>query len=271
SAPSVAAPLWIEKSLIPDPDLIDAGLEVGGQTGVGTVDHAVFAGFLDTYLVGGADGVNRLRYGSVSTDDRNTLGAYVDALEAIVPSTLSEAEQVAFWINLYNAQTILSVLDAYPVDSIRKIGGVWADQIVTVDGIDLSLGDIEHHILRASFGDPRLHYALNCASIGCPNLQSVPFSGVVLEKQLDGAARDYINHPRGVRIDDDGDVIGSKIFGWYKADFGGSRKKVIEHILQFAGPELSEGLAGAKKINDYKYDWTLNDQAISEIANSDTD
>ena len=228
------------------------------------VDHAVWRQFLGVYLVVGDDGINRLRYGAVTPDDRAGLADYIRHLEGIDPTTLSADEAFAYWANLYNALTVGLVIDQYPVASIRQIGGglfnagPWKQEITTVNGQRLSLDNIEHDILRAHWREPRVHYAVNCASLGCPNLLADPFTGETLDRQLDAAARAYVNHPRGVRIDD-GRIVASSIYKWFKVDFGDSDAGVLDHLAQYAEPDLQQRLRGARRIHRYDYDWSLND------------
>lgn len=228
------------------------------------VDHSAFAAFLERYLVEAEDGVNRVRYGAVSDEDRRALQAYIADIAAMTVTALNRDEQFALWANLYNAITIEVILEAYPVKSIRAIRpgvfaiGPWGAERVTVEGESLSLDDIEHRIMRGHWQDNRVHYAVNCASIGCPNLRPEPFTGAGLDDALDQAARAYVNHPRGVSIED-GELYASKIYRWYGNDFGGSDASRIAHFKQYAAPELRTRLDGIKKISGFRYDWALNE------------
>ena len=121
----------------------------------------------------------------------------------------------------------------------------------------LSLNDIVHRILPPIWRDPRTHYALNCASIGCPNLQPRAWDASTLETQLEAAAKAFVNHPRGVRVAGDKLWV-SSIYVWFKSDFGGSDAGVIAHLKRYAEPALAAKLALVKKINDDGYDWALN-------------
>jgi len=230
------------------------------------VDNSVWARLLKTYVVATDDGVNLFAYGRVGADDKKALKSYLTALQGVVVSSLDEAEQQAFWINLYNVLTIDVVLDHYPVTSIRDIAigpallvsGPWGKPLVTVVGRSLSLNNIEHDILRKTWRDPRVHYAVNCASLSCPNLMAVPFTGKTLEAMLEASARDYINHPRGVNAVDGG-VRLSQIYSWYRRDFGGDAGAVLGHIRTFAAPKLKKALAEIDTIAGYDYDWSLNE------------
>ncbi|MEM9735077.1 MAG: DUF547 domain-containing protein, partial [Pseudomonadota bacterium] len=168
-------------------------------------------------------------------------------------------------INLYNAVTVDLVLDAYPVASIRRVGagllptGPWGAPVVSVQGKALSLNDIEHAIVRPIWQDARVHYGFNCAAAGCPNLASEAYRGATVDALLDENARSFINDPRGFR-DEDGRLVASKIYAWFKEDFGGSDAGVLAHARRYAGPALAARLEGATRIDRYAYDWSLNDR-----------
>ena len=234
-----------------------------------TVDHSAWDALLQAYVVPGSDGINRVRYAKFKSEGRAKLDAYLAALQATDVKSLDKAEQFAFWANLYNAKTIAIVLDAYPVQSIKKInlgggllaavtGGPWKAKVLKVSGEELSLDDIEHGILRPIFKDPRVHYAVNCASIGCPNLGQDAFVGAKLDSQLNAAARAFVNNPRGVNVKN-GSVTASSIYSWFQSDFGGSERGVLKHARRFADDGLKSKLDGATGIDDFEYDWNLND------------
>ncbi len=231
-----------------------------------TIDHSPWQQFLGRYVVPSNANINLVRYGKVSAADKALLKTYIAALEIVRVTALKPDEQRAFWINLYNAVTIDVVLDRYPVKSIKDISlggalfssGPWKKSMVVIEGRKLSLDNIEHDILRKIWRDPRVHYAVNCASISCPNLMTKPFTALELDLMLTQGARDYINHPRGVRVSD-GAVYLSRIYSWYRADFGGNDQELIQHLMAFAAPELKKKLAGIKTIGGYDYDWSLNE------------
>ncbi len=230
-----------------------------------TVDHSQWDQFLDTYLVEFDDGVNRVKYGAVTKKDKKALKSYVMTLADIEVSTLTDKQAMALWINLYNALTVDVVLDHYPVPTIRKIKsglfsmGPWTKERVTVEGEDLSLDDIEHKKLRPVYQDPRIHFAVNCASYSCPNLLGKAFTARNLEKLLDQGAYDYINHDRGVWADDKGRVHVSSIYHWYKEDLGDSDKGVLAHLRAYADEDTTALLEKATSIKGHDYDWSLND------------
>lgn len=234
------------------------------------VDHGAWSRFLASYLVMGRDGITRVAYARVTPADRAALAAYLDRLAATPISGARRDEQRAFWIDLYNALTVKVVLDHYPVGSIRDIDispglfadGPWGAKLVTVEGVALSLDDIEHRILRPIWKDPRLHYALNCASLGCPNLMPQAFTAANTERLLETAARAYVNHPRGARVVE-GRLTVSSLYRWYAEDFGGSDAGVIAHLRRYARGPLARALAGVRQISGDGYDWSLNDAATA--------
>lgn len=247
----------------------------GGASRVEAADEAAFDGLLQRYVLAGADGVNRVDYGRwrATVADRTALDEYITGQARLTPSLIGKPAQFAYWANLYNAITLKVILDAYPVASIRDIksAGVWLDpkaftgpwvaKRVTVEGRTLSLDEIEHTILRGTFKDPRVHYSVNCASYGCPNIGMKAWRAETLEADLDAAARAYINHLRGVVVASDGGLKVSSIYSWFKADFGGSDAALIVHFKQYAGPELAKALEKATSIAGDDYDWSLNDAA----------
>ena len=184
-------------------------------------------------------------------------------LQAVGPSTLNRSEQFAFWINLYNAETVRTVLSGYPVRSMLLVRpglfsiGPWRRKTLCVDGVRLSLDDIENRILRPGFADPRVHYALNCASTGCPSLRATAWRALNLDEELDEAARATINHSRAVRTKN-GRLVLSRIFKWYRKDFGKTDEAVLAHIAGYANPPLAAALRDGRKIGGYAYDWSLN-------------
>lgn len=237
-------------------------------------DHAPWARLLEAHLEQGEGGApNRFDYGALkaNSEDRAALRSYIASLEATDPGVLSRDEAFAFWVNLYNALTVEVVIDHYPVASIRDIAispglfstGPWGKKLVTVTGRELSLDDIEHGILRPDFGDSRVHYAVNCASVGCPDLASRPYTGDELDAMLDRAARAYVNSPRGARVEN-GRLTASSIFKWYMKDFGGTEEGVLAELRKYAGPDLAAALENVSGVASYDYDWSLNDAAEPE-------
>lgn len=227
------------------------------------IDNDAWNRILDAYIQEN-DGINLFGYSRVTGQDRALLNEYIEYLTTLPVSSLTAAQQFAYWTNLYNSLTIAVILDHYPVDSIRDISssllsrGPWKRKLIAIDGIKLGLDDIEHEILRPIFKDSRIHYAVNCASIGCPNLQPKAYAHETLDEMLDQAAVEYINHPRGVNVDQ-GNLTVSSLYKWYSEDFGENIPKIIDHLLVYAEPELASQLMAFDRISSYRYDWDLNE------------
>ena len=230
-----------------------------------------FTVLLMRYVALHPDGVNRVDYArwKASSADLAELDAVIAAYTRLTPSRMTRDEQFAHWANLYNAITLQVVLARYPVPSIRNIRsegvidprgllGPWRTKRVTVEGRRLSLDDVEHRILRPQMRDARVHYAVNCASIGCPNLQPRAWDAATLDADLDAAARAFVNHPRAVAIRRDGSLQVSSIYVWFKEDFGGDDAGVIAHFRRYAAPALAAPLAAATRLGSNTYDWSLN-------------
>jgi hypothetical protein len=230
------------------------------------IDHGAWDRFLKQYIVAPhPSGINRVRYHAVTPEDRQNLKAYLQSMQAVPISTYNRAEQKAYWINLYNAVTIEVILSRFPVASIRDINispglfvrGPWGAKLISVENEKLSLDDIEHRILRPIWKDNRVHYAVNCASLGCPNLQPVAYTGENTETLLERAAVEFINHPRGVAIEKERLKV-SSIYVWFQEDFGGAPEDLMEHWQKYANPALAEALEKYSGGLAHDYDWRLN-------------
>ena len=230
------------------------------------VDHRNWEAFLLNYLRPGADGIHRLAYGRVKKRDYNSLSRYIQKLSKVEVSAYARSEQLAYWINLYNALTVKLVLDHYPFASIQKLGkpgdetrsSVWGRGLVTIAGVSLSLDDIEKRILQPIWDDPRVHYAITCPAVGCPNLQPVPFVGAQLERQLSDAAMAFVNDPRCIHIRGD-QLHVSSFYRWHLEEFGGTERAVINHLMAYAEPELAMALQRFDRLHGDIFDWRLND------------
>jgi len=224
--------------------------------------------------------------------NRNPLDRFLHQLGEVpydIYETWSSAEQLAFWINTYNALTLQVTVDHYPIkggflksflypaNSIRQIPGVWDRLRFIVLGRSLTLDEIEHEIIRQEFKEPRIHMALVCAAMGCPPLRSEPYRGVILDSQLTDQTRSFLADPSKFRIDHASNTVYlSSIFDWYGQDFvdkfapeGGFDVKgtsPAEHaVLNFISSYLSPSEADYLKRGRYKiaylpYDWSLNEQ-----------
>jgi len=230
------------------------------ETSEVTIDHTAWNTLLQEYVVEGGEGVNLVEYSRMKNEASDDLRSYLEAMQAVSIEDFGADEQFAFWVNLYNAATVDVILKNLPLDSIRDIGllgtGPWKDDVVTVAGRTLSLDNIEHDILRPEWQDVRIHYAVNCASIGCPNLAREAYTGAKLEEMLEAAAKAYVNHPRGFG-GEPGAIIASNIFDWYQDDWG-SVQDVLDHARKYAEGPTATLLEGASEIDGYDYDWALN-------------
>jgi len=188
---------------------------------------------------------------------------------------MSREDQIAFYINAYNAITLYSILERYPdIKSIKDIKGVWDNRKWNVAGEKLTLNDIENAKLRANYGEPRIHFAINCASRGCPPLSPAPFLGSTLDKQLAERTHSFFNDPERFKYDNtSGTLQITKIFKWFGDDFlannnarpkNGKLSEKDAAIVAFIAARLPDELSqkvldGAKSLDYLEYDWTLND------------
>ncbi|SLN41990.1 hypothetical protein ROA7450_02038 [Roseovarius albus] len=254
----------LERLAIPDNNLTRP--DVKGNGAVARLDHGAWDRFLQDHTRKDTAGVVRVDYARISDSDHAKLKNYLRKLAAVDAAMLTNEAQLAYWVNFYNALTVDVILDYYPVESIRDIKGKgfdlgpWEDKRLMVKGVETSLHDIEHGIIRPLWPDvPEIHYVLNCAAVGCPNLGQRAYTAQNITETLEVAARSYVNDPRGVRVSENGQVTASKIYSWYLDDFGGSEVVVLEHIRSYASPELRVRLVGKTRIQKYEYDWDLNE------------
>jgi len=209
--------------------------------------------------------------------DRADLDAFVAQLERTSPENSAEAfpaqaDRLAYWINAYNALVMKAILDHYPVRSLTEIsflyGFFWRLKF-PVGGREYTLDQIEHGIIRPQFREPRIHFAINCASASCPRLIREPYLPEKLDEQLEEAARFFISETRNVRPEPDRNRLYlSMIFNWYLNDFRDSVREslhkkypsVLDYIPLYASPELKNYIETKKPAIRYvSYDWSLND------------
>ncbi len=244
--------------------------EAADETNSKEIDHGLWQEILNVYLQVKSSGINKFDYAALKANapDRLKLVNYLDYLQKLDPREYSRAEQKAYWINLYNSLTVKLVVDAYPVDSIydicenrtseSKCSGPWNEKHVKIAGRDLTLNNIENDILRPVWKDNLIHYGLSCASYGCPNLLKTAFTAKNTKELLSSAAREYVNHPRGVNFMEDNLIIVSSIYQWYLEDFGKNEQDVVGHLRSYAKEKLATDLENFKGTIDYDYDWSLN-------------
>lgn len=193
------------------------------------------------------------------------LETYLDLLAVAKPSEMPYNAQLAFWINTYNALIIKGVIDHYPTKSVRKVklfGGFFSRLKFQVARKKYSLNQIEHDIIRKEFVDPRVHFALVCASKSCPPLENSVYLPETIEEQLDAVTLKFVTDPEKVRLDRaKRRVYLSKIFKWYKADFTEGYDGVPDFLADYLPSEDADFvLANDVKFHYLDYDWTLNDK-----------
>lgn len=222
----------------------------------GDADHRLWAELLGKYVQNGM-----VDYAGFQRDEAR-LDRYLEKLAAIRPGDLTRNGRFAFYVNAYNAWTVKLILGAYPdIKSIKDLGGLlkspWQKPIARIDNQTLTLDEIEHQILRPQFKDPRIHFAVNCASKSCPPLISEPYRADRLDQQLEEVTRSFLNHPDNYRFDGT-DFYVSRIFKWYGEDFDDD---VIGFYLTYAENGLKARLEAARptlKVKYLDYDWGLN-------------
>lgn len=232
------------------------------------IDHSLYAALLSEHTVETSDLVGtRVDYRALEKDSR--WGRLVFQLARVRPEKLpSRNDRLAFWINAYNILAINTVIEHYPVDSIRDVGSflnpVWDQKAGRIGGKPVTLGEIEHKILR-TMGEPRIHGAIVCASTSCPSLMRTPFQAAQLDSQLDAAmARWIASDEKGVRIDrPEKNVTLSKIFDWFEADFeaGGGVLAFVSRYLDDEARNWLERHRESLSIDYFDYDWSLNQTA----------
>ena len=217
------------------------------------INHAIFDSLLKKY-------VNEEGYVNYKgfLKDSVQFNSYLDLLSRNHPNekNWSKEERLAYWINAYNAFTIKLICNYYPVKSIKDIksgipfvSDTWTISFIKIEGKTYNLNDIEHGIIRPKFNDPRIHFAVNCASKGCPPLRK-------LNAQLDEQAKSFINDGNRNKIQSANKADLSKIFTWFSGDFKKAAPSVIAFINKYSNTKLSEKAT----LNYQDYDWNLNEQ-----------
>jgi hypothetical protein len=224
------------------------------------VDHSAFDRLLKKHV--NAKGL--VNYKGFKADESG-FDQYLDMLSKNAPkSSWSKKEQMAYWINAYNAYTIKLILNHYPVESIKDIGSKikipfvttpWAAKFFTIGGDKMSLDNIEHGTLRKKYDDPRIHFALVCASISCPRLRNEAYTADKLNAQLDDQGKDFLNNPAKNKITKTEAQL-SKYFDWYKGDWTDNGQTVVKWVNKYSDTKISTDT----KITYLDYNWSLNEQ-----------
>ena len=238
-----------------------------GAVPLDRVDHSAWDRLLRKYV--DRDGMVDYAAWKASQTDRGTLERYLATLgEADTNARTTKQGKLAYWINAYNALTVHGILEVYPTDSIRnhtaKIVGynIWDDHLLAVGGNEYSLNHVEHKILR-KLGEPRIHFAIVCASIGCPRLLDRAYTAESLESQLAENTRDFFARRRNFQADlADRQIRVSSILDWFGKDFGATPRKGLAGLAKYMPDEATRKLVAGEtfSVSYLDYDWSLNKQ-----------
>lgn len=242
-----------------------------------TADHALLAqndiyGAWERVLSSYVDAEGLVDYGALKANGMEDFREFMDVLAETDPATLGgKDEQMAFWINAYNAIVVWQVVEKYPVDSVRDVGALWGlvggffKNEYHIAGQDMSADNIEHDTLRAKFDDERIHWALVCGAFGCPRLLDRPYRASTLQDTLATQSREFLRQPRGLQLDRDSRTLYlSSYFDWYEDDFTAVAGTVIDYALRHAPDDVAEYVRAnrdALRVRIMDYDWTLNEQS----------
>jgi hypothetical protein len=266
-------------------------VKTAGMEGAGAFSYDDYAHTLATYV----DEMGMVYYKGLK-ENRAKLDAFVASMGQLDRSTLdtwTEPEQIAFWINAYNAITLRSIIDHYPIkasfgksllypkNSIRQISGVWKKKTWLVTGREMTLDEIEHKVLRKQYDEPRIHVALVCAAMGCPPLLAEPYDGDRLDEQFADRTERFLDNPLKFRIEADKKrVYLSPIFKWFGEDFlnnYGTEEEFSEHserkraVLNFVKDFVSDESRHYLETEEYSlkfesYDWSLNERTGPSVS-----
>jgi hypothetical protein len=211
-------------------------------------------------------------YKTLKARDAAALQTLRQQLGQVNVAALDKKSQLAHWINVYNVNTVATIVESYPVESIRDLStdplirlNVFKKDRVPVGGEMLSLNDIENDRIREGFHDPRIHFAINCAAKSCPPIRVEAFTGAKLEAQLDDQARAFLTGPLGARFRKDGDRLTirvTKIMDWFGDDFdkwGGGKVAFIRKYMPADKQRLIDQAGDRIRFEYDDYDWSLND------------
>ncbi len=237
--------------------------ELGGDAPL----YAPWARVLETYV----DEEGLVDYAGLARTGRADLEAFMSVIAATDPSTFSEPEQIAFWINAYNATTVYQVVERYPLESVRDVGSLFGlvggffKQPYPIAGQERTLDNVEHDILRPAYDDARIHWTLVCAAFGCPRLLRRPYVGADLDPLLTELSFEFMANERAIQIDEDtGTLHLSSYFDWYGGDFEAEAGDIVDYVLQYAPTEKAAWIRANRdrlRVRFLDYDWTLNDQS----------
>lgn len=221
-------------------------------------DNSLYAALLRQYV----NEQGLVDYAGLKRDEQ-TLDQYLKILSATKRDALSRDDLYAFYINVYNAFTLKLILKHYPVKSIRDIGsifkGPWKQEFVVLEGKTYHLDNIEHDILRPTFKDARVHFAVNCSAKSCPPLLREPYEGARIHQQLDQVATAFINDPKWTRLEGER-LHATKIMDWFGEDFTPSIPAFVRRFAQGDLKRSLDALGDRVQVRFQDYDWALNSQ-----------
>jgi len=243
---------------------------VGQQISPAKIDHASFDQLLEKYV--DKDGLVDYKSWKASSADRKLLQNYLSHLSTANPQLeATKDSKLAFWINAYNAVTIEGILQKFPTPSIRnhtaKVVGynIWKHLKLKVGADAYSLNSIEHDVLR-KMDEPRIHFAIVCASIGCPRLLNQAYTAEDLDDQLASNTKDFFSRPQNLQFDGPSSTLKySRIIDWFGADFGAGQTKQLDYLFPYFPENVQKQVrvsssAGKLRIGYLEYDWDLNKQ-----------
>ncbi len=235
--------------------------DVANEDNLQAIDHRLWGDILTKYVHLNINNERTFDYDNVSKNDKAKLTRYLYQLQKVDPRNYRRNEQLAYWVNLYNALIVDLALTHFPLKSIKDVGdgftGPWNIKIANVANMPITLNNIEHGILRPLWQDMRIHYVINCGSIGCPDVPEKPFSSIDIDNQLDLAARRFINQKKGVMLNDNVLVL-SSIYDWFAVDFGEDQQALLLHLMRHAEPVLKQKLKLFNGKTEFFYNWKLN-------------
>ncbi len=212
------------------------------------VSHQIWDGLLQKYV--SSSGV--VNYAGIQGSE-SELDKYLNLISEQAPQeNWSKNEKLAFWINAYNAYTVKLILDHYPLKSIRDIEKPWDTSFITIGGKSYSLNQIEHDVIRPTFKEPRIHFALVCAAKSCPPLLNRAYTADQLNSQLDKQTRSFLNNQTFNKISE-GSLTVSSLFDWYKEDF-----LIDGSVINFINPYVDPNINSDASISYMDYNWDLN-------------
>ena len=238
-------------------------------SGVAVAKEQIEASRAWDYLLGAYLHGQNLDYKGIKKEE-SKLDHYLDYLNQLKVSEMRRNEKKAFWINLYNACTVKLILNHYPISSIKKIkrfglwGSPWKKRICRSEGKKVTLDEIEHGILRTNFSDPRVHFALVCASTSCPALRFESYDASKLNRQLEEQTKSFMqNSEKNIFIESKKIASLSMLFRWYGNDFGSTKQERLKFIKPYVPQEHQTWIdSDSTRIKYLNYDWRLNDTKI---------